>query len=110
MSTFAKDTGKTIQQAFEEFDRANPIVYNYVKQLAFKAINFGIKKMSIRTIMEVIRWKMLFTVCEPNPGITIKGERRKFKINANFEGRYIRKFVAEFPEHSDKFETRELKA
>ena len=42
--TFQQATGKTIQQAFEDYHKLNPKVFTYFENYAVEAINAGKKK------------------------------------------------------------------
>lgn len=107
---FRKQTGKTIQEAFEEFDRTNPHVYETLKKLAFTAFERGKKRLSFQMITEVMRWEMYLKTYEP-AGVTLRGkDNKRFKISNNYVSRYARKFANEFPEHADKIEMRELQS
>lgn len=103
-------TGKTIQEAFEEFHKANPHVYRWFIHYAFKAINAGKTRISFKLIMNVIRWEVFIGTMEINEIPLAGGETRKFKINNNYESRYARLFALDFPEHRNKIEFRTLKA
>src|SRR5688572_9960336 len=105
---FIQLSGSTIQQAFEEFHKSNPLVYTHFKRLAFKAINSGKKKISSKLICNVIRWEVYLNTQEPTL-FDIEGVATPFKINDAYTAHYARLFMDEYPEHSDKFETRKLR-
>jgi hypothetical protein len=113
---FQQNSGKPIQQAFEEYDAANPKVYVHFCRLAFRAIKRGAKRISAKLIINVIRWEVFI---QPRPkeraeialGPDMFGDNgRTFKINDAYASRYARKFIREFPEHEPLFEMRELRA
>ena len=55
MATFEETTGKSIEQAFEDFHKKNPLIYKrFVKQCNL-AIKKGKKKTSAKMIINVIR-------------------------------------------------------
>ena len=96
---FEQLKGKTIRDAFLEFDAKNPEVYSQFRRLAFQAINTGKKKTSSKMIINVIRWHFY-----------LKTEGDEFKINDAFTAYYARKFIAEFPDHRDMFELRRIRS
>lgn len=95
-----KMTGQSIADAFEEFDQDNPKIYELFKQQAFKAIQKGRSRISGKQIIEWIRWEKFIQT----------ENRHGFKINNVFTAHYVRKFVAEFPQHESRFELRRLRA
>jgi len=106
---FAQNTGKTIQQAFEEYHRLNPQVYKEFVKRALLAINKGKTKISFKLILNVIRWEKFMQTEEPTL-FNQNGEQIKFKINDAYGSRYARLFIKEYPQHQDKIELRELRA
>lgn len=105
---FAKATGKTIQEAFEDFHRENPHVYKKFVELSFRAINKGKKKISFKMIMNVIRWEHYLETNEQTD-LFLNGQKTKFKINDAYGSRYARIFAKDYPEHSEKIELRKLR-
>ena len=85
---------------FEEFDAANPALYQRFKQLAFELIAKGRRRYSSKTIVCVMRFQHDISTNADD----------EFKINDVVTSRYARKFLAEHPEHADFFELRELRA
>jgi hypothetical protein len=106
---FATSTGKTIQQAFDEYHKNNPKVYEKFKELSLLAIRKGKSKISFKLILNVIRWEHFMNVNEQTD-VFLDNEWRKFKINDVYASHYARLFIQEFPEHHDKIETRKLRA
>lgn len=104
-----QQTGVSIREAFDQFHENNPEVYKKVEALAFKAIYKGKQKISMRLIIEVIRWEVFM---ETNEQLTIwDGEEdRAFKINNNYIAYYARKFQKQNPDHAEKLITRGLRA
>src|SRR5438128_4654368 len=97
MSTFFKNSGKTIQTAFNAFDKKNPHVYAEYKRLVWQAIKAGKKKISSKLILNVIRWH-IYLETEDEVGFTDSdGVLTKFRINDAYTSRYVRKYVKEFP-------------
>ncbi len=90
----------SIQEAFEAFDLANPIVFLTLVNLARMAQARGRRKLGIGALWERMRWEL---VVETNGG-------DDFKLNNNYRSRYARKILAECPDLDGIFETRELKS
>ena len=89
---------KSIQEKFEEFDRANPKVWGLFVQFAFRAINRGFNHYGAKTIFEAIRYYTDVHTTDP-----------EFKLNNNYTAYYARKFMAEYPDYDGFFETRKVK-
>ena len=106
---FFKNTGITIQDAFNKYHAENPHVYEQFKRLALSAINKGKSKISFKMILNVVRWEVFIQTSEPTL-FDLDGKMTKFKINDAYSSRYARLFVDEFPQHIDKVEFRELRA
>lgn len=100
MATFAQTSGRTIDQMFAEFDEANPALYARFRQIALSLIHKGKTRYSSKTIVCVMRYEH---------DLETAGDA-EFKINDVVTSRYARKFIAEFPEHGEFFELRELRA
>jgi len=109
MGNFREASGLTIQQAFNQYHKLNPKVYDQFKRLAFQAIDKGKKKISFKAILNVIRWEVFIQTDEPTL-FDIAGETVKFKINDAYSSRYARLFIKENPEHKDKIEIRNLRS
>jgi len=106
---FEQNTGRTIQDAFELFHKANPHVYAECKKLAFDAINRGRKAISFKLIINVVRWERFMRTEEPTL-FNQDGVQIAFKINDAYSSRYARLFAEEHPEHKDKIEFRTLRS
>lgn len=91
---------KTIQQAFEEFDKNNPSVYVMFIQGFFQAKRSGKKKVSFKMILNKIRWDHYIQTKD----IT------KYKINDAYASRYARKFIFNHPEYKSFVEFRTLRS
>jgi len=106
---FQRATGKTIQQAFDEYHKNNPKVYEKFKELSLLAIRKGKSKISFKLILNVIRWQHFMNVNEQTD-VFLDNEFRKFKINDSYASRYARLFTQEFPEYEKFIEFRRLRA
>lgn len=109
MSTYKNTTGRSITDAFNAYHALNPHVYDEVKKLALAAINKGRQKISFKLIINVIRWERFMRTEEPTV-FNLDGTLVAFKINDAYSSRYARLFVADFPQHADKIEFRELRS
>jgi len=94
----------SIKEAFDKFDKDNPIVYELFKTQAFRARKGRRGKIrqrfSSKRILEWIRWECQMRIISDD----------EFKLNNNFTCWYARKFVAEFPEFEGFFEFRQIRA
>lgn len=97
---FQTQFNKTIQQAFEEFDKNNPQVYDMFITGFFQAKKSGKKRVSFKMILNKIRWDYYIQTTD----IT------KYKINDAYASRYARKFVSNHPEYKNFIELRALRA
>lgn len=113
--SFRSNTGKSIQQAFEEYDHNNPKVYAHFCRLVWKAIKKGYRRISAKLIINVIRWEVYLQPkaqekTEVILGTDMFGTAKSFKINDAYASRYARKFIKENPGAEAYFELRELRA
>lgn len=84
---------------FKEYDEANPQIWVYFKRFALEAIQKGRTRLSAELIYNRIRWETM-----------VRAEDGGFKVNNNARSGYARKFIKEFPQYKDFFETRKCKA
>jgi hypothetical protein len=101
MPTFEDLHGKTIGESFAEFDAAFPDVYQQIRRQATVAISRGRSRISIKAIVNWIRWNVFIETDDANS---------QYRINDAYISLYARKFVVEHPEHEDKIELRRLRA
>jgi len=87
-------------EAFLEFHRANPRVYELFVQYTFEAIRAGCRHFSAYSVRERIRW---------NRDVETRG-RDGFKLNNNLTPYYARKFMHDHPAQRGIFATREARA
>ena len=92
---------KTIDQAFEAFDHANPHVYENLVRLATRLKKAGRSRVGIKHLFEVLRWEY---------SIKTEHAENQYTLNNNFTSRYARKIIDENPDLQDMFEIRELKS
>ncbi len=96
---FKETTGKSIAQAFDEFHRDNPKVYELFKSYALRAIDKGKKKASAKMLINAIRWEhYLETVTDD-----------EYRINDAFTAYYARLFIRDFPDYDYLFELRAIR-
>lgn len=100
----------TIQEAFEEFHRANPHIYEMFIFFAKELLKAGHKRISPRHILERIRWELMApTKATRGAGWHVHAGK-PFKINNNFSSRYARLFLEQYPKAHACVEIRELKS
>jgi hypothetical protein len=90
---------KTIQQRFEEFDKARPQVYDALLEFTLQAYYAGAARIGIGELYERVRWHF-------------RVERKmgeEFKLNNIYRSRYARKLMDEYPDLVGIFELRTLK-
>lgn len=83
-----------IADAFVDYHKANPGIYDQFKRFAFELRRAGRDHFGAKAILERIRYET---------AITGSGE---FKINNNFASCYARLLILDHPEFSEFFETR----
>lgn len=110
MSSFYEFNHKTIQKAFNDFDKNNPQVYKEFKKMVTAAMKVGKKKLSAKLILNVIRWN-IYMETKDDTGFTDRdGTEYKFRINDAYTSRYARKYIADFPRREYLFNYRELRS
>lgn len=91
---------KSIQRSFEEFDAANPWVYEALVRLARQARDSGAQKIGIGMLFEVLRWDRSLSTKSWDG----------FKLNNNLRSRYARAIMDHEPDLDGFFETRGLRS
>lgn len=105
MATFKQSTGKTIQEAFEQFDRNNPHVWQLFLKEVRRAVKAGKKKVSAKAIVNYLRWEMNFTTTDD-----VSHDEGGFKICDAYHSRYARKFVDTYPDYAYLFDLKQLRS
>jgi hypothetical protein len=104
MPTFYKKNGKTIQEAFEKYHKANPKIYELFKKFALEIVKKRAgkknKKTSAKLIINRIRWEIYVETLSDDG----------YRINDAWSSRYARLFSEEFPQHEDIFNFRLLRS
>lgn len=98
--TYAETFKSSIDAKFRKFDRENPIIYKLFKKYVRELVAAKVIKTSSKLIINRIRWEIKIR--------TIKVDA--YKINDAFTSRYSRKYIKEFPRHSDLFFFRALRS
>ena len=90
---------KTVTEKFNQFDRANPKVYELFKEKVLEAVRRGKKKTSSKMIINLLRWEYYLETDSED----------EFKINDRYTSHYARKFARENPHYSEMFNFRRLR-
>ena len=90
---------RNLQLAFEEYDKANPQVWDAFIRFTKEAIASGHENLSAKLVIERIRWETMID-SRSDDG---------FKICNNHSAYYARKFHKEFIEHAGFFRTRTVR-
>jgi hypothetical protein len=87
-----------IEEAFHQFHRENPEVYEELVSLARELKKRGYQKFGIATIYEVARWRSMLRA----------GPEGQFKLNNNYRAYYARLMMRNVAELDGIFDTRTL--
>lgn len=103
MATFKEMTGKTIADAWLDFHRKNPKIYQQFVKYALYLLKQTKhrKKISGILIINRIRWEVFIRTADE--------AMEEYKINENYAPYYTRLFIKQFPQFADRFELRKLK-
>lgn len=91
----------SIAEAFMEFHRANPWVYDALVELARDLVRRGRRRIGIGMLFEVLRWHYQRATDDPSSD---------FRLNNNYRSRYARLIMATEPDLSRAFHTRRLRS
>lgn len=91
----------TIQEQFEDFHTLNPWVLDALVGMTRDLRARGHKRVGMKMLFEVLRWQYFMGTIDPSSD---------FKLNNNYHSRYARLIGTTYPDLSDAFETRALKA
>ena len=86
---------------FYRFHKANPQVYQALKTMAFRALNKGKTKYSIRALWEIARWEDVVECRDPNQDTV--------KMNDHYVPHYARLLMENEPELEGFFDLRKLR-
>jgi len=93
--------GQSIEAQFLAFHEANPHVYNALRDLSLAWRRRGSRKIGMKMLFEVLRWKFVMTTDDPDSS---------FKLNNNYAPYYARTLMDNEPQLDGVFEIRELRA
>lgn len=93
------DRERSIEQAFRDFHRANPGIYNRLVGMCREARARSCNKVGIGMLFEVLRWDHL-----------VRTNADDFKLNNNHRAYYARLIMERESDLRGIFETRELRA
>ena len=85
-----------LKARFEEFDTANPHIWELLVKFSMEAKESGLKTFSISLLIERIRWELQ----------VVSKFHDAYKINNNHRAFYARKLMAEYPELNGFFRIR----
>jgi len=86
-----------LSDAFENYHRHNPAIYENFKRFTFELIKAGRSYISADMVMHRVRFET-----------EVRGTGQ-FKCNNNFVAAYARLFMLEYPEYDGIFRTRKSK-
>jgi hypothetical protein len=90
---------KDLLSEFQQFDEANPMIWDYFVRFADEAIRHGRTRLSVSLIIERIRWEVDI----------VTNSEDDFKLNNNHRPYYARKWLSLHPEMPGFFETRRVR-
>jgi hypothetical protein len=92
--------GDSIQERFEEFHAANPVVLETLERETQRWLDAGHSRLGIGMLWERLRWVLHVEVTgNPVP-----------RLNDHHRSRYVRLMIQRHPEWSSVFELRELRS
>ena len=106
---FKTNTGKSIQEAFDEFHKNNPEILLLIVKECDRAVRAGKKKFSIKAIGNYIRWN-IFIETKEDTLFNLKGEVKKFRLNDAYLSRYSRLIIETYPHFEKYIEMRDLRS
>lgn len=107
--TFTEQNKKTIQEAFDNFHQANPMIYKLIVREAKELIRKGRKRFSVKQIAGAIRWDTYLVTTE-NTLFGSLDVNKRFKIGDQYTSRYSRLLVEQYPEMAGYIEMREIRS
>jgi hypothetical protein len=105
---YEQATGRSIEEAFQEYHKNNPEVFSLFCEQVRKAVGMGKKKISSKAVINWIRWEK-YLITNDVDLFNIEGKERSFMINDAFHSRYSRLYVQLYPQHEKLFEFRRLR-
>lgn len=90
----------TIEERFQNFDAANPHIYQLIERMAVDLAARGHRRIGIKMIWETLRYRY---------AVQSTGDDT-YHLNNIYTSRYARKLTLAHPELAQRIELRELKA
>lgn len=84
-----------IFRAYERWDEENPQFWPMFVEASIALANAGRRRIGAKLVFEHLRYSSL---------LQTKGD--VFRVNNNYSAIYARRFMLEYPEHGELFETR----
>lgn len=94
-----KQTPQQLQQRFNEFNQANPHVYNKIVQMTRDLKSQGHKKIGMQMIFEVLRWRSM-----------MRTNSKDYKLSNDYAAYYSRLIMQQEPDLDGIYTIRENKA
>ena len=90
----------TIEERFQNFDSANPHIYQIIERMAVDLAARGHRRIGIKMLWETLRYRY---------AVQTSGDD-SYHLNNIYTSRYARKLTQAHPELAHRIELRELKA
>lgn len=100
MANYQTQHGKSIDEAFIDFHKKNPKVWETFLEQTLRAIRLKRTKISAKHLLGYIRWHVSLQI----------NSKDEFKINDAYTSRYARMFAKKYPQHQDIFNYRDLRS
>ena len=108
MATYQKSTGKSIQEAFEQFHSDNPAIFAVIVKEADTRFRKK-EKFSVKRIVNDLRWDKQIKTKETNL-FEVEGQIKNFKIGDQYISRYARLLVSKYPHMAEYIEMRRIRS
>jgi len=99
---FQPGSNLTIEERFQNFDSANPHIYQLIERMAIDLAIRGHRRIGIKMIWETLRYR--YAVQSTGDGDDA------YHLNNIYTSRYARKLTQQHPDLAARIELRELKA
>ena len=109
MPNYNQLTGKTIQESFIAFHKANPDVFLLIVREADRAVKLGKKRFSVKQIVGYLRWEIYLETKEATL-FEVAGEIKKYKIGDQYTSRYSRLLLDQYPRFTPYIEQRAIRS
>jgi hypothetical protein len=95
----APDRELTTMEKFSLFHVQNPQVFKALEEMTEQMVKRGRSKLSVKMMIEVLRWSYYLTTNDPNS---------EFKINNSYSSLYVRLLIDTHREWENLFQLREV--